>query len=194
MIGFLRGKVDSIEGDVALMDVGGVGYEVLVSQNLLSTLQLGVTVQIPIYSHVREDAFLLFGFLNLQEKKMFLALNQINGIGPKMALKILAAAQLSELIGFIERGDVGSLSKLPRVGKKTAEQMVLALRGKMDLAAMQVDQGMLSIPMKDELVSALIHLGFKRFEVDQAVQKVGAELDLQAAIKESLQILSARPS
>ena len=191
MIGLLRGKIEKLSEDQVIIMVGGVGYDVLASQALLTQIQLNEEVTVPIYTHVREDALQLFGFSNASEKSMFLSLNQISGIGPKMALKILGAASLRDLTLLIEKGDVAALSKLPRVGKKTAEQMVLALKGKLDLSFVET-KDQLSLPVKDELVSALTNLGFKRAEVEFALTQVDESLSLQDAIKEGLRVLSSR--
>ena len=191
LIGLLRGKIEKLSEDQVIIMVGGVGYDVLASQALLTQIQLNEEVTVPIYTHVREDALQLFGFSNASEKSMFLSLNQISGIGPKMALKILGAASLRDLTLLIEKGDVAALSKLPRVGKKTAEQMVLALKGKLDLSFVET-KDQLSLPVKDELVSALTNLGFKRAEVEFALTQVDESLSLQDAIKEGLRVLSSR--
>jgi Holliday junction DNA helicase RuvA len=192
LIGLLRGKIERVSEDQIIIMVGGVGYEILASQALLSQVHLNEELTIPIYTHVREDALQLFGFQSVSEKSMFLSLNQINGIGPKMALKILGAASLRDLTTLIEKGDVQALSKLPRVGKKTAEQMVLALKGKLDLSFVEPSDALLTPPMKDDLVSALTNLGFKRAEVEFAITEVDETLSLQDAIKESLRVLSAK--
>mgnify|MGYP000185700389 CR=1 FL=1 len=123
MIGYLRGRPTEIGAETAIIDVQGVGYELLCSQQTLFDMEDQELVQLRVYTHVREDALQLYGFYSNSEKELFLSLIKVNGIGPKMAMGILSAAAKDMLISLIEQGDVKGLSKLPKIGKKTCLKM-----------------------------------------------------------------------
>ena len=131
MIGRLKGVVESREAETCLLDVGGVCYELTCSLQTIDTLVLGERVRLEVFTHVREDQLALFGFATVLEKELFMALLSVNGVGPKMAIKILSAAPVSHIARSVEAGDVKALSLLPKVGKKTAEQLVVSLKGKL---------------------------------------------------------------
>lgn len=136
MIGYLKGKIIEVTSDSALIDVNGVGYEVLASSSNLAEMQNSLgTIELWIHTHVREDALVLFGFSNKLEREMFHSLLKVNGIGPKLAINALSGATPDQIIEMIELEDVKALSKLPKVGKKTAEQMILTLKGKLVISA-----------------------------------------------------------
>ncbi len=130
MIARLQGQVVEVSPESAIIDVAGVGYEVTCSVNTLFDWQAGQSVVVYTYTHVREDILQLFGFSTTREKEMFTTLLKVNGIGPKMAINILSGANVDQILMMVESEDVKGLSKLPKVGKKTAEQMVLTLKGK----------------------------------------------------------------
>ena len=131
MIGRLKGFVESRDGEICLLDVGGVCYELTCSLQTIDTLMVGERAQLEVFTHVREDQLALFGFGTRLEKELFMALLSVNGVGPKMAIKILSAAPVSHIARSIEAGDVKALSQLPKVGKKTAEQLIVSLKGKL---------------------------------------------------------------
>ncbi|MEZ4871745.1 MAG: Holliday junction branch migration protein RuvA [Bdellovibrionales bacterium] len=131
MIGFIRGKVIEINESDILIDVQGVGYELHCSQSSIKDVAGHEFVKMYVYTHVREDIIQLFGFSTALEKQMFLSLNKVNGIGPKMATAVLSAAPVATLFSYIESEDVKGLSSLPKIGKKKAEQIILSLRGKL---------------------------------------------------------------
>lgn len=189
MIGYLKGRIALVETETAFIDVGGVGYEILASGSTLSDLQdlLGTEVLVLTYMNVREDLLQLFGFLHKEEKIMFLSLLKVNGIGPKMALTILSGARLEQIIEMIEAGNVKGLSALPKVGKKTAEQMILTLKGKLVLSEDTTSK--LSGTQK-EISSALLNLGFKTQLVDEYVATLDKSLSLEEGVRQGLQTLS----
>ena len=129
MIGYLKGDILQAGDDQVLLNVNSVGYEVFCSEQVLTKLIGETRTEFWIHTHVREDQLSLFGFLTKSEKQFFLSLLKVNGIGPKVALKILGAAPIEALISMIEDSDVRGLSQLPKVGKKTAEQIILELKG-----------------------------------------------------------------
>lgn len=208
MIAMLRGQILEVNGEHAILDVNGVGYELICSLNSLSELQTinfesgaGAVskpgsikaVTVFTYTHVREDILQLFGFSSKTEKEMFLALLKVNGIGPKMAIHILSGASVDQILGMIESEDVKSLSKLPKVGKKTAEQMILALKGKLVVADVDPKKSggkaVLTMALK-EISSALVNLGFKPQDVEKVIATMPKEINLQDGVRQGLAALT----
>src|ERR1051326_6221820 len=133
MIAHLRGRILSKRPNQAMVDVGGVGYEVAISVPTFSELpNAGGEVSLHIHTHVREDALALYGFLRPQEKQLFERLISVSGIGPKLAITVLSGMAAETMVAAILGGDVATLTKVPGIGKKTAERMVLELRDKLD--------------------------------------------------------------
>lgn len=196
MIGLLRGEILSLGADHCLLLVGGVGYECHCSTSTLAEIapQFGKSpaslVTLQIYTHVREDALQLFGFAEVLEKNLFLALLKVNGIGPKSALQILSGTTPRELSHLIETEDAKALSKLPKVGKKTAEQMILTLKGKLVL---DIDEKPTKSsgqePQQLQLKSALVNLGFKTVDVEKVVVGLG-ELSFEEGLRQGLKALT----
>lgn len=188
MIGFLKGHVIEASVDAVMLNVGGVGYELTCSINTILELQEKINKEtfLQVYTHVREDALQLFGFLSKSEKEMFTSLLKVNGVGPKSAINILSGADFNTLISYIETEDVQALSKLPRVGKKTAEQIVLSLKGKLVIESKSTAK-----PKNRELVSALVNLGFRTQDVDKVVSTLPKDIDLEKGLKEALQALTS---
>mgnify|MGYP001329948182 CR=1 FL=1 len=190
MIGSLRGQVQDITAENVVIEVGGVGYECLASLGTLAefSVKRGQTVFVLTYLHVREDALQLFAFTERAEKNLFLSLLKVNGIGPKMALNILSGDRVERIQHMIDQGDVKALSKFPKVGKKTAEQMVLTLKGKLVLEAGGPAP---AVPgMQRELTSALVNLGFRLNDVEKVVSDLPKDLDLQEGIRQGLAALT----
>lgn len=189
MIGYLRGKIIEVQVDSAIVDVAGVGYEILASANTLSDLTslLGKEIIVWIHTHVREDALQLFGFHDKAEKNLFLSLLKVNGVGPKMALSILSGARVNEVATMIETGNAKGLSGLPKVGKKTAEQIILTLKGKLVSAS---DQPTLQTQAQTQITSALLNLGYKSQLVDQFVSTLPKDITIEEGVRKALQTLS----
>lgn len=202
MIARLTGMIAEANNETALIDVNGVGYEIHASLSTLSELQAAMmdkkrNVTVWIYTHVREDALTLFGFATPSEKEMFLALLKVNGVGPKMAINALSGGTVSQIQLMIENEDIKGLSKLPKVGKKTAEQMILTLKGKLVIAekgntsaAAAVAPSQLSLGQR-EISSALINLGFRGVDVEKVVSQLPKEVDLQDGIRQGLAALTS---
>lgn len=196
MIGRLKGIVESREAETCLIDVGGVCYELTCSLQTIDVLVVGERVRLEVFTHVREDQLALFGFATVLEKELFTALLSVNGVGPKMAIKILSAAPVSHIARSIEAGDVKALSTLPKVGKKTAEQLIVSLKGKLtpfldsyqhgpgggDFAGASA-HGPGALPlisnareaMLHEIDSALQNLGFRPQEVERVITQLAAK-------------------
>ena len=188
MIGSLKGTLARKAPDGILVDVGGVGYEVRVPVSTLSELPAeGDPVSLQIYTHVREDAILLFGFAAQTDKKVFITLLGVKGVGPKLALSILSGINADEFSAAVEAEDIALLSRVPGLGKKTANRIVLELKGKLPSAgASLVDT------VSTDSVSALINLGYKRAVAVEAVdmaRKKGLE-SVEDILRESLKSLT----
>jgi holliday junction DNA helicase RuvA len=177
MIAVLRGVLLEKHPNQAIIDVGGVGYDVAIPVSTYSHLpEAGSEVRLRIYTHVREDALLLYGFLSQDEKALFEKLISISGIGPKIAIAVLSGIPALELINSIRRGEVERLVRIPGVGKKTAERMVLELRDKMpapsgeEAAAPGATAAALTA-VEQDVLSALLNLGCARPAAEAAVRK-----------------------
>jgi Holliday junction DNA helicase RuvA len=191
MIAQLNGQILTVDTDHAVLDVNGIGYELICSVNTLAELRAGQKLTVYTYTHVREDALQLFGFSSKDEKYLFTTLLKVNGVGPKMALNILSGASVLQLQAMIETEDVKGLSKLPKVGKKTAEQMILALKGKLVVEKSVKSEKQLRLPLHKEIASALINLGFRVQDVDVVVSQLDKETDLQEGIRKGLSALTS---
>jgi len=195
VIAFLRGQIVEINSEGAVVDVSGVGYDLQCPLSTLESLLLGEQSSFFVHTHVREDAIVLFGFATQLEKQVFLSLTKVNGVGPKLALKALSAGPVERLLELIEAGDVKGLSALPKIGKKTAEQIVLTLKGQLvfaqngDGAHQNRSNGRLRGGSREDVVSALVNLGFRLQEVEKVVSDLPPELDLQEGIRQGLQAL-----
>lgn len=193
MIGFLDGLVFDVSTDHFILTVNGVGYDVLASTQTLADVHvmIGQNMKVWIYSHVREDAFQLYGFLTKPEKEFFLQLLKVNGVGPKMALSIMSGARLSQIQDWIESSDAKALSSLPKVGKKTAEQIILSLQGKLVRVETKAKGPKLNETHR-QVSSALVNLGFKNQIVDQFIASLDAQTSLEDGVRQGLQKLTGQ--
>ncbi|MBF0383232.1 MAG: Holliday junction branch migration protein RuvA [Magnetococcales bacterium] len=181
MIAQLRGKLVLKEPGEIIIDVGGVGYRVFIPLSTFEKLPgLDEVVQLLIFTNVREDAFHLYGFFTPAEKNIFLLLNNVNGIGTKLALAALSTLPPDELNAAIARQDFARLATVPGVGKKTAQRIIIELRDKLPaVAILPTDKGT-SLPnkvsppapasLREEIVSALVNLGYRRSEAERGVR------------------------
>lgn len=203
MIGRLVGRIVEDDGAVVLLDVAGVGYEVTMPLGTRGRLTADPSgaVTVWIHTHVREDTFDLFGFASATEKIAFRTIIGVPNVGPKLALGILGSVSVQDLATLVGRGDTGKLTQIPGVGKKTAERLVLELKGKLDPgpAAGLAPSGPVAGPpgsKVDLLTSALTRMGYKPSEADRAVSTlVQAGRDLEQAqvgdlVREALAVLS----
>ena len=175
MIASLRGNILEKHPNRIVIDVNGVGYEVFVPLSTFYGLgDAGSTIAVRIHTHVREDALLLYGFATLLEQELFERLIGVSGIGPKVALAVLSGIEPQELIHAIERGDLARLTAIPGVGKKTSERIVLELKDRLPRAqAVAIAAG--GAPpdapvMRDDVVSALVNLGYHRPLAEKAAE------------------------
>ena len=189
MISFLQGTVQLIQSDNLILNVNGVGYDLACSSNTLEILRVAEKIQLWVHTHVREDTLMLFGFLAPVEKELFMSLIKVNGIGPKMAIKVLSAARTEVIVDMIEQGDAKGLTKLPKIGKKTAEQIVLTLKGKLVFAEERGEEN--QFQNRGEIISALVNLGFKSNDVEKVVNDMDPTIDLQVGVRNGLSALTA---
>ena len=168
MIGRITGTLLGIEQQTALVDVGGVGYEIECPISTLCELPtVGETVTLLTHFVVREDAQLLFGFLTHEDRESFQILIKISGVGPKLAIGVLSGLSGEELAAAVERDDVATLTRLPGVGKKTAERLLVELRGRMTSTGHT--QSLVGSSPVEEAVLGLIALGYKETEARKAI-------------------------
>lgn len=188
MIGFLRGKILSKGPEGIVLDVSGVGYEVSVPLGTLTELpkEGGEEVLLSIHTHVRDDSIQLFGFFRPEEKRVFRTLLGVTGIGPKMALNILSGIPCEDLLSAIETEDVGLLTRVPGLGKKTAHRLILELREKLPERGEGKDR------VFDDAVSALVNLGYRKTDSAEAVDKAYKKglKTIEELLRESLKTLT----
>lgn len=169
MIAHLRGKLISKHPNQAIVEAAGVGYEVNISIPTFSGLPaLGSEVSLFIYTHVREDALALFGFLRAEDKQLFEKLLSVSGIGPKLAVTILSGMPADAMVGAIKGNNLAALVRIPGIGKKTAERMVLELRDKLDAFGAAPALPPLS-PVEADVISALVNLGYNAGLVERTL-------------------------
>ena len=192
MIAHLRGRLIAKHPNQAVVEAAGVGYDVTISVPTFSALPaVGTEVALHVHTHVREDSIALFGFLRPAEKRLFERLISVSGIGPKLAITILSGMATDEMVGAIRGNDVARLTRIPGIGKKTAERMVLELRDKLqDFGAAPAAAP--ASPVEEDVISALVNLGYQRPAAERALGKVsnGNRQSFEALFREALAALS----
>ena len=181
MIALLRGVVAARNNDSVVVDVHGVGYQVFVPGPMVGTMSPGTEVRMHIHTSVREDAITLFGFTEIRDRDVFLALTTVKGIGPKLAMAVMGGLALSELVSSVAGGDVKRLTKVPGLGKKTAERIVVELRDRfetlmseLNITSSHHESSVIpaSSALQDDVKSALSNLGFKASHIDKALSEL----------------------
>ena len=172
MIASLFGTIKSLKIDQLVIDVNGVGYLVNISSRTSGQLSLGRDAQIHTSMVVREDSLTLFGFLEVAERDFFELLQTVSGIGPKVALAITQAMEISDLASAVKRRDENSISAIPGIGKKSAQRLILELEGKLDFAIKDISIKELS--WREEVIDALVGLGFSRRQAESALNDLAA--------------------
>ncbi len=191
MIAYLEGKIISTNLDYVVLDVGGVGYGIFVSDDDRSKLKVLDSQKLYIYEHIREQSHDLFGFISQDDKNFFEKLIEVNGVGPKMALNMLSIGSIKELRLAIAGGDVKFIQIAPGVGKKLAERVVIELKDKVGFISKVSASDMLDgdyVSTKDEAFSGLIALGFSDQDAKSALAKVDKNLSTEERIKEALKV------
>lgn len=202
VIAHLTGTVLHKQPNAVIVDVHGVGYEVIIPVSTFYELgDVGDAVSLRVHTHVREDVIQLFGFRNLRDKELFLRLIAVSGIGPKLAVTILSGMSPEELIPAIRANDLVRLTSIPGVGKKTAERLVIELRDKIaelltpadEAAIAEVRAATPADAVRDDTISALLSLGYQRLQAEKAVSRAleaGSEQTIEQVLRASLKLLS----
>lgn len=195
MIGMLVGQVVSVDSRTALILVSSVGYETYMSSQDLSSLHEGQEVRVYTSMQVSQDAITLYGFTSQAAKRMFLQVQKVSGIGPKVALSLLSTLNVDRLVKAIADGDVTSLSSAPGLGKKGAQKIILELKGSLDSALFASDNSDNGDPSKlqnknvdsakQSVIYGLVSLGWRQVDAQKAVEQVCAENNIVAPITEA---------
>ncbi len=198
MIAHLTGKLLEKHANIAIVDVGGVGYEVSIPLSTFYELgEEGSDVSLRIYTHVREDAIQLFGFKTIRERDLYLRLISVQGIGPKLGITILSGMSADEIVAAIRANNLVKITSIPGIGRKTAERMVIELRDKVtEMSAEGAAGQTAALPTDDvfdDALSALTNLGYQKAAAEKAVKQAATEGDeytVQKLLRRSLQILA----
>ena len=195
MIGQIRGRLADKRPNQLLVDVGGVGYQVQVPLSTFAALgELHTEVTLLIHTHVREDALALYGFLSSREKHFFELLLSASGVGPALALKILSGMSVEELVPAIRGGDLARLTRIPGVGRKTAERIVVELKDKLETVAVVEEKPTASAGGTEaDVVSALTNLGYDGRAAEKAVEEAKGAAgtgNFEKLLRSTLQTLS----
>jgi holliday junction DNA helicase RuvA len=194
MIAHLRGRLLAKHPNQAVVETAGVGYDVTITIPTFSDLPgLGSEVALHIHTHVREDQIALYGFLRPAEKQLFEKLITVSGIGPKLAITILSGMPADEMVGSIRHNDIARLTRIPGIGKKTAERMVLELRDKLPPAGAEIPAAPPITAMEEDVLSALMNLGYQRPTAERALAqaaKNGKEESFEALFRNTLAALA----
>ncbi len=200
MIGLLRGRLAEKRPNQVILDVSGVGYLVQVPLSTFAALgELHAEVTLLIHTHVREDALALYGFVSSREKHFFEMLVSASGVGPSLALKILSGMSVDELVPAIRGSDLARLTRIPGVGRKTAERIVVELKDKLEAVALEAEKPAAASPagVEADVVSALVNLGYDARAAESAVGEAKRETGtehFEKLLRSSLQGLSAPKS
>jgi holliday junction DNA helicase RuvA len=195
MIGQLRGKLAERRPNQVMVDVAGVGYLVQIPLSTFSVLAgLNSDVTLLIHTHVREDQFTLYGFLTAREKQIFELLISVSGVGPSLALKMLSGMRISELLPAIRSSDLALLERIPGIGRKTAERIVVELREKAAaLEPVEAGKPAARSPLESDVASALLNLGYEARSVERTLEQIRksspGENDFNALLRVALQQL-----
>ncbi len=195
MIGMLVGQVVSVDSRTALIVVSGVGYETYMSSQDLSSLHEGQEVRVYTSMQVSQDALTLYGFTTQAAKRMFLQVQKVSGIGPKVALSLLSTLNVDRLVKAISQGDVTALSSAPGLGKKGAQKIILELKGSLDSALLASDnsdnsdasklQNEIFDSGKQSVIDGLVSLGWRQSDAQKAVEQVCAENNIVTPVTEA---------
>jgi len=195
MFAHLRGTLLEKHPNQAIVEAGGVGYDVTIAVPTFTKLpDVGAEVRLRIHTHVREDVLALYGFLSQDEKGLFEKLISVSGIGPTLAVKVLSGLPAPDLISYIRRGEVEKLVRIPGIGKKTAERMILELRDKLPapVGEESAHTGAALDAIDQDVLSALLNLGCARPAAEAAVRKAkaaGAETGFEPLFRRALELV-----
>jgi holliday junction DNA helicase RuvA len=204
MIAHLSGTLLSKQATSVIVDVSGVGYEVSIPLSTFYDLEdLGSTVQLRIYTHVREDAIQLYGFKTARERELFMKVISVSGIGPKLGITLLSGMSADEMIASIRTNNLARLTLIPGVGKKTAERLIMELREKVaELSSAQLEEELGAKPetaeqtedtVRADALSALLNLGYQRSAAEKAIDAAlgeGGDVTVESILRRSLKKLA----
>lgn len=182
MLNYIYGKVVIQENNYIVVDHNGLGFTVYVANPFSFEIDKEATVYV--YNHIKEDEYTLYGFKTDDERKLFLKLINVKGLGPKMAMPMFATGSTAGIIDAIDRENVLYLTKFPKIGEKLARQIILDLKGKLAKKEELVNDNSF-----EELVSVLENLGYKNAEIKKVLPKVNASLDIENQIKDALKLM-----
>jgi Holliday junction DNA helicase RuvA len=205
MIAHLSGKLLSKQATSVIVDVSGVGYEVTIPLSTFYDLEdLGSTIQLRIYTHVREDALQLYGFKTARERELFLKIISVTGIGPKLGITLLSGMSADEMVASIRTNNLARLTLIPGVGRKTAERLIMELREKVaELSSAEIEEEFGAKPeasaeapedaVRADALSALLNLGYQRSGAEKAIDaalKEEGELTVESVLRRTLKKLA----
>lgn len=183
MYNYMLGKVTEIESNSIVLEVSGIGYQIYTPNPY--SFDINAEYRVYLYQYIREDENSLYGFKTKEEKELFLKLIGVKGLGPKMALPILATGSISGIIDAIERENILYLKKFPKIGEKLAKQIILDLKGKIAIAGIENTTDNSS----EELIEVLKGLGYKEKDIKDVILKVDSNLSIENQVKEALKLL-----
>ena len=184
MYGYIRGEITEIDSNYIVLENNDIGYMIYVPNPY--SYQLNKEYQIFIYTKVAEDEYTLYGFKTREDKELFLKLISVKGLGPKMALPILATGTFDSIADAIENNNLNYLKKFPKIGDKVAKQMVLDLKGKLNT----INTGLFAKEdLSNELYEVLVGLGYKQADIKRVLNKVDGKLSLEDQVKEALKLM-----
>ncbi len=187
MIGWLKGTVRELDpAGFLLLDVGGVGYDVVVSIQTLCALQNGDDAELFIHTHVREDQLMLFGFVSQRERALFRQLTGVSGIGARMGINLLSGMSVDALLAAIDNADDVAIARTPGIGKKTAQRLILELKGKLSTDTSDGAPAAVAHSVAADVRSALANLGYKPAQVDAAMQRVEDTGNLESMFRAAM--------
>jgi len=184
MYGYINGIIKEIESNYVIIDNNGIGYLIYVANPYY--YKIDDTYKIYTYNCVREDEYSLYGFKDKEELNLFLKLISVKGLGPKMAMPMFAMGSINGIMDAIDRENVLYLKKFPKIGDKVARQIILDLKGKLNLGQLSL---LRSNTDNNELIDALVALGYKQADIKKIVKNVNTELSIENQIKEALKLL-----
>lgn len=190
MIGWLSGTVRQLDPvGIVLLDTGGVGYEIHLSLQTLCGLQQDKPAELFIHTHVREDQITLFGFASPKERVLFRRLTSVSGIGARLGLNLMSGMPIDELVRAIEHGDDAAIARTPGIGKKTAQRLILELRGKLDAPEATGAPAGAGDGAAEDVRSALVNLGYKPAQIDPAIAQAEAHADFESLFRAVLKAM-----
>lgn len=182
MYSYIKGIIVDQASNYIVIDNNGIGYQIFVGNPF--SFELNKEVLVYTYSYIREDEYTLYGFKSIEEKELFLKLINVKGLGPKMAMPILATGSISGIVDAIERENILYLKKFPKIGEKVARQIILDLKGKLNMTTTSNE-----VSNYDELIDVLESLGYKNSEIKKIITSVDNSKSLEEQVKDALKLL-----